>query len=67
MDPKNGYRKRIGISNIVTGKELVSQIWLPEKIWYLKYGYQKRIGISNIVTTKFNGAKKQALYRCVDQ
>ena len=35
---------------MVTGKEFVSQKWLPEKNLYLKYGYQKRIGISTNVT-----------------
>ena len=38
---------------MVTGKEIGSQIWLPEKKLVPKYGYRKRIGISNIVTRKF--------------
>ena len=37
------YRKKIGISNNLTGKNLVSQIILPEKNWYLKYSYPKKI------------------------
>ena len=49
---KYGYRKRKWIPKMVTGKELVSQVGLPEKNWYLKYGYRKRFGISNMITRK---------------
>ena len=42
--------KEQGMSNIPTGKELVFQIFLPEKKWSFKYSYRKRIGPSNIPT-----------------
>ena len=50
-----------------TGKEIVSQKWLPEKKLVPKYGYRKRIGISNIVNRKLISAKKQDLQRYVYQ
>ena len=37
---------------MVTGKEIGSQIWLPEKKLVPKYGYRKRNWFPNMVTRK---------------